>query len=165
MPPRQPPRPETADVRRAAPADAADLARLMDDFQVEFSEPSPGVTILTQRYAALLESGGVAALLAGGGPDGFAQLRFRPSVITGARDAYLEELYVVPARRRRGLGRALLQEAMATARREGATHIDIAVDESDEAAVNLYQSLGFTNREPGPGGGLMFFYERELESP
>jgi ribosomal protein S18 acetylase RimI-like enzyme len=162
MPPRQPAKPEDAGVRRASPSDAADVARLMDDFQVEFEEPSPGVSTLTERYGALLESGGVAVLLAGDGPDGFAQLRFRPSVITGARDAYLEELYVAPSSRRRGLGRALLDRAIATARREGATHMDIAVDEGDEPAVNLYQSLGFTNRESGPGGGLMFFYEREL---
>jgi ribosomal protein S18 acetylase RimI-like enzyme len=162
MPPRQPSSHESAGVRRASASDAQEVARLMDDFQTEFDEYTPGVLVLAERYAALLESGGVAVLIAGGGPDGFAQLRFRPSVITGARDAYLEELYVDPRRRRRGLGRALLQEAMATARRDGATHMDIAVDESDEAAVNLYQSLGFTNREPGPGGGLMFFYEREL---
>jgi ribosomal protein S18 acetylase RimI-like enzyme len=162
MPPRQSSEPEAADVRRALPSEAQDVARLMDDFQAEFDEPSPGVSTLTQRYAALIESGGVTVLLAGGGPDGFAQLRFRPSLITGARDAYLEELYVAPARRGRGVGRALLQEAMTTARREGATHMDIAVDESDKPAINLYQSLGFSNREQGPAGGLMYLYEREI---
>jgi ribosomal protein S18 acetylase RimI-like enzyme len=89
-------------------------------------------------------------------------LRFRPSLYTGALDAYLEELYVVPARRGRGLGRALLEAAMETARSEGAEHIDIAVDESDGPARALYESAGFTNREQHPDGGLMFFYERAL---
>jgi hypothetical protein len=42
--------------------------------------------------APLLETGELTVLFAGGGPDGFAQLRFRPSLYTGALDAHLEEL-------------------------------------------------------------------------
>ncbi len=52
------------------------------------------------RAAPLIESGEVVVLLAGDGPDGFAELRFRQSLYTGALDAYLEELYVVPEARR-----------------------------------------------------------------
>jgi hypothetical protein len=43
-----------------------------------------------------MASGEVTVLFAGEGPDGFAELRFRPSLYTGALDACLEELYVVP---------------------------------------------------------------------
>ena len=59
-------------------------------------------------------------LFAGEGPDGFAQLRFRPSLYTGALDAHLEELYVAPERRGQGLGRALLEAAIAHAESAGA---------------------------------------------
>ena len=101
-------------------------------------------------------------LLAGGGPDGVAEIRFRPSIMTGELDAYLEELYVAPAMRGQGLGRALLEAAMETARRAGAAHMDLGTSEDDTAARALYESAGFTNREGLPDGPVMFFYERDL---
>ncbi len=90
--------------------------------------------MIAERAAPLIESGELTVLLAGEGPDGFAQLRLRPSLFTGALDAYLEELYVVPERRGRGLGRALLETAMDHARERGATHIDLNTSEGDESA-------------------------------
>jgi len=119
MPPSQPA--EAAAARLAAPSDAPEVARLLYDFQLEFSEPTPEVEALAERYRELIGAGEMTVLLIGDGPDGFAQLRFRPWVYSpGSRaHAYLEELYVVPARRGRGLGRALLEAAMATARNGG----------------------------------------------
>ena len=101
-------------------------------------------------------------LFAGEGPDGFAELRFRPSLYTGALDAYLEELYVLPERRGRGLGRALLEAAMEHARRRGGARIDLNTSVDDVAARALYESAGFTNREGRPEGPQMLYYERDL---
>jgi ribosomal protein S18 acetylase RimI-like enzyme len=149
-------------VRRAGSADAAAVGRLLHDFQVEFSEPSPGPEALARRIAQLLAEGELTVLLVGEGPDGFAQLRFRPSVYAEALEAYLQELYVAPPKRGGGLGRALLEAAIETARSEGAHYIDLGTSEDDVAARSLYESLGFTNREGGPDGPVMLFYEREL---
>jgi GNAT superfamily N-acetyltransferase len=149
-------------VHRASAADAAEVARLLHDFDTEYDEPVPEVAVLAERYAELLGGGEVTVLLVGDGPEGFAQLRFRPSVYARALDAYLEELYVVPPRRGQGLGRALLEAAMETAREEGAVHIDLGTSEDDTAARALYESAGFTNREGKPDGPLMFYYERDL---
>jgi ribosomal protein S18 acetylase RimI-like enzyme len=129
---------------------------------VEFDEPTPDADVIAGWAAPLLESGEVAVLFAGDRPDGFAQLRFRPSLYTGALDAHLEELYVVPERRGRGLGRALLEAAMAHARERGAAHIDLGTSEDDVAARALYESAGFTNHEGRPDGPRMLYYEREL---
>jgi ribosomal protein S18 acetylase RimI-like enzyme len=104
----------------------------------------------------------LTVLLGGEGPDGFAQLRFRPSLYTGELDAYLEELYVVPERRGEGLGRALLEAAMAYSRERGAAHIDLGTSEDDVAARALYESAGFTNRERSKDGPRMLYYERDL---
>ena len=101
-------------------------------------------------------------LFAGEGPDGFAELRFRPSLYTGALDAYLEELYVVPGRRGLGLGRTLLEAAMDHARQRGAARIDLNTSVDDVAARALYESAGFTNREGGSEGPQMLYYERDL---
>jgi ribosomal protein S18 acetylase RimI-like enzyme len=162
MPSRQSHDPDPETVRRATPGDAPKVAQLLHDFQVEFDEPTPDVETLEERYAELIRNREMIVLLVGDGPDGFAQLRFRPWVYSAGLHAYLEELYVVPSLRGNGLGRALLEAALETARREGAAQIELGTSETDVAARALYESAGFTNREGGPDGPVMFFYEREL---
>jgi ribosomal protein S18 acetylase RimI-like enzyme len=149
-------------IRLASAADALAFGRLLHAFNVEFDEPTPDADVIADRAAPLIESGEVTVLFAGDGPDGFAELRFRPSLYTGALDAHLEELYVLPERRGHGLGRALLEAAMEHARERGAAHIDLGTGEDDIAAQALYESAGFTNREGGPEGPRMLYYERDL---
>src|SRR4029453_1909683 len=94
-------------IRLATTADAPALGRLLHAFNTEFDEPTPDADVIATRAAPLMGSGELTVLFAGDGPDGFASLRFRPSLYTGTLDAYLEELHVVPERRGQGLGRAL----------------------------------------------------------
>jgi ribosomal protein S18 acetylase RimI-like enzyme len=162
MPPRQDDESEGPQVRRATPGDAPQVARLLHDFQAEFDEPSPGVEMLEERYGELIRNKEMIVLLVGDGPDGFAQLRFRPWVYSAGLHSYLEELYVVPDLRGNGIGRALLEAAMDTARGEGAEQMELGTSETDTAARKLYESAGFVNTEGGPEGPVMFFYEREL---
>ena len=136
--------PEIA-VRRGEATDAEDIGRLLHEFNSEFDEPTPG-----------------ADALVGEGPDGLAVLRFRPALWSQALECYVAELYVVPRKRGRGLGRALMEAAIDRARESGADHIDLATSEDDIAARALYESLGFSNRERGADGPLSFLYERGL---
>ncbi len=154
-------RPEVT-IRRATVADADDIGRLLHDFNTEFSEPTPGAAVLTERAAALIEDGTLTFLLAGDGPDGIVQMRYLLSIWSGELDAYLEELYVVPELRGKGIGRVLLEAAIETARGAGATHMDLNTGETDTAARALYESTGFTNREGSEDGPSMLYYEREL---
>jgi ribosomal protein S18 acetylase RimI-like enzyme len=149
-------------IRLASAADAPAFGRLLHTFNTEYGEPTPEADVIAERAAPLIASGEVTVLFAGNGPDGFAELRFRPSLYTGALDAYLEELYVVPVRRGHGLGRALLEAAMEHARERGAARIDLGTSEDDVAALALYESAGFTNREGGAEGPRMLYYERDL---
>jgi ribosomal protein S18 acetylase RimI-like enzyme len=148
--------------RRAGPEDAADVARLLHDFNREFEEPTPGVEALRGYVRRMLERGEMSVLLAGPGPDGISLIRFRTAVWTGQPEAHLQELYVAPPLRGRGIGRALLEATLALAREKGATGIDLNTGETDRAARGLYESSGFSNREGGPDGPSMLFYEREL---
>lgn len=150
------------DIRRASPDDAPAVAQLLHDFNTEYDDFTPGVEVLTQNAREMIADGDMIVLLAGDGPDGFAELRFRKSVWTAKLDAYLEELYVVPDLRGEGIGRVLLREAMDVARAEGAVNIELGTSDDDLAARALYESEGFTNREGSPDGPVMFFYEREL---
>src|SRR6476659_2760826 len=148
-------------VRHARDEDLEAAGRLLDDFNREYDEPTPGPDRITARLRELLAGGDIAVLLAEGGPDGLALLRFRPSLWSDGLECYLAELYVVPALRGQGIGRALLDAAVAHAREEGADWMDLGTSEDDIAARALYESLGFINRE-GPEGPITYFYEREL---
>ena len=149
-------------VRLAGLQDAAAVGRLLYDFNREFGEPTPAPPVLAERIAQLLEGGDTLVLLAGAGPDGLAVLRFRAAIWSAGLECYLAELYVAPASRGRGLGRALMEAALHRARDRGADTMDIGVDEPDHAARQLYESLGFTNRAAGEDGPVMYVYEREL---
>jgi ribosomal protein S18 acetylase RimI-like enzyme len=162
MPPRHSDTADAPSVRRATPGDAPQVARLLNDFQAEYDEPSPGIETLEDRYGELIRSKEMIVLLVGDGPDGFAQLRFRRWVYSAGLHSYLEELYVVPNLRGNGLGRALLEAAIETARGEGAELMELGTSEDDVAARKLYESAGFTNREGRPDGPVMLSYDREL---
>lgn len=149
-------------IRRAEVEDAAAVALLLHDFNSEYDEPTPGVERLAEICGRLIEAGEMTVLLAGDGPDGIAALRLRTAIWTGEPEAHLQELYVVPELRGRGIGRALLEASMTVAREAGATGIDLNTGETDTAARALYESAGFTNREGDPDGPSMLFYEREL---
>jgi ribosomal protein S18 acetylase RimI-like enzyme len=147
-------------VRRAGPEDADDVARLLYDFNTEYDEPTPDPPELAVRIREVMGADTIV-LLAGDGPDGLAVLRFRLSLWSSGKECYLAELYVVPGLRGQGIGRALMEAAIAIAREEGADWMDLGTSEDDVAARALYESLGFVNRE-APEGPITYFYEREL---
>ncbi len=149
-------------VRRAGADDLEAVGRLLDAFNREFGDPTPGPAALSERVGELLDAGDAAVLLAGEGPHGLALLRFRPALWSAGLECYLAELYVVPGERGRGLGRALLDAALDLARARGADTIDLCTAEDDVEARALYASSGFTNREGRPDGPVMLYYERSL---
>ena len=51
---------------------------------------------------------------------------------------------------------------MDVARGEGAARMELGTSEHDTTARALYESAGFSDREGGPDGPVMFFYERDL---
>lgn len=149
------------DVRLAGRDDAEAIGRLLHAFNREFDEPAPAPLALAERMRQLLAGGDTLILVGGDGPDGLAVLRFRAAIWSTGLECYLAELYVTPARRGQGLGRALMEAALRVARERGADTMDIGVDEPDLVARRLYESLGFTNRSGGDGP-LMYVYERDL---
>jgi ribosomal protein S18 acetylase RimI-like enzyme len=156
------PRPVPVSVREAREADLDAVGRLLCDFNREFDEPAPGPAELAVRVRELLAGGDTGVVVAGDDPVGLALMRFRLSLWGRGLECYLAELYVVPALRGQGIGRALMEAAMDLARARGSDYMDLGTAETDVAARNLYESLGFDNHEGKPGGPVNFYYEREL---
>lgn len=133
--------------RIARQADATEAAELLDRFQTEFDECTPGAEVLIPRVRAHITNDRSVFLLAGPPQVGVAQLRFRDYLLTATPMCYLEELYVVPHHRGLGHGRMLLQTALDLARARGAISMELGTAANDTAARGLYDSLGFTNLE------------------
>jgi GNAT superfamily N-acetyltransferase len=75
--------------------------------------------------------------------------------------AQLEELYVQPRLRNRGIGTALLITAVREVRERGGAEMHINVDEVDTDTRRFYERHGFTNLQPGTDC-RMLCYLREL---
>jgi GNAT superfamily N-acetyltransferase len=74
---------------------------------------------------------------------GVAVLAYTWTLEHGGKVAWLDELFVVPEHRGRGLGRALLLRALELARDAGCRAVDLEVDADHARAERLYQREGF----------------------
>jgi ribosomal protein S18 acetylase RimI-like enzyme len=68
------------------------------------------------------------------------------TTLTG-RKAYLDHLVVAPGSRGEGIGRALVEFAVAQARSAGASRIDLTANAQKQAGRALYRSVGFRQRD------------------
>lgn len=148
--------------RLATTADAPSVALLLDAFNREYDDPTPGPEVLEQRLVRLLAGDDVVAFIAGDPPVGVALVTLRPNIWYDGPVALLDELYVVPARRGRGYGTELLKAAEGLVRGRGAELMEINVDGEDADARRFYERHGYTCMAPGePEPDL--YYCRELQ--
>lgn len=147
--------------RVAGLAEARAVAELLDAFNREFATPTPGPDVLTARLHVLLASDATVAFLSGEPPVAVALMTLRPNLWYEGRVALLDELYVAPELRGRGVGSALLALVEAIARQRGADLLEINVDGEDTDARRFYERHGYTNTEPGQDEPMLY-YCREL---
>lgn len=57
--------------------------------------------------------------------------------------AFIDNIYVLPSHRRRDLGSELVERVFDLLRERGIRHVDLMVTTNNEAAIELYKSLGF----------------------
>lgn len=82
-----------------------------------------------------------------GQPVGFAVYFFNYSTFLGRPGLYLEDLFVRPEARRRGVGRRLLEHLAAIALERGCARMEWAVLDWNERAIEFYRSLGASPNE------------------
>ncbi len=103
---------------------------------------APEVTAAT--WARILAPGGIEMRVAqeeNGALLGFATWLTHPSTWTLAPDCYLEDLFVAPAARGRGIGRALIADLAALGRARGFARLYWHTAEGNARARRLYDSF------------------------
>jgi hypothetical protein len=132
-------------IEPAQPQHAAVLLSLVRDL-ARFEKLEHQVQATEQQIRDELAASGpvIEALIAWDGADavGFALFFHNFSTFLGRRGLYLEDLYVVPHARRRGVGRALIGylASIAVARRCG--RFEWAVLDWNQRAIDFYRSIG-----------------------
>ena len=132
------------ELRRVGPEQAATLLELARVFHAEDGHP------LSERGAAaigMIASGhpqGRAWLIEEAGQTiGYAVLGLGFGIEYGGADAFVDDLYLVPAARGRGLGAAVLALLETEARTLGLAALFLVVDPDNRPARRLYDRAGF----------------------
>jgi GNAT superfamily N-acetyltransferase len=131
-----------------APATAADIPAILDfirklaeyeklsdsvaatesDLHEHLFGPSPAAEVILARIAAK--------------PVGFALYFTTFSTFLGRPGIWLEDLFVLPEFRHRGIGRLLLRHVAATAVKRNCGRLEWSVLDWNEPAIQLYRKLG-----------------------
>jgi GNAT superfamily N-acetyltransferase len=139
--------PSAPSIRRAEPGDVAaihtmimalaefeQLAQLFVATKTDLAEalfgPRPAAEVLIAAIA--------------GDSAGFALFFHNYSTFLGRRGLWLEDLFVLPAYRRRGCAKALLRALAAIARDRGCGRFEWAVLDWNTGAIDFYRGLGAT---------------------
>jgi ribosomal protein S18 acetylase RimI-like enzyme len=134
-------------IQLCRPTDAARLAPLIAALAVEEGAEPAGLDEIETVVGALLESGASDFLLAtiDNRPVGCLQIAYRLSTWHAAPYAYLEDFYLAPEARARGIGTKLLDYALQRAEGQRADQVMLDVRVANIAAQRLYARFGFSD--------------------
>ncbi|HEX4871448.1 MAG TPA: GNAT family N-acetyltransferase [Nevskiaceae bacterium] len=79
-------------------------------------------------------------------PAGYLAITFGYSIEFGGRDAFIDELFLLPEHRGRGLGRAVLEQLRRAAAALGLRALHLEVARGNERAQRLYHEAGYRPR-------------------
>lgn len=135
----------TAVVRRAEARDGAVIHRLICELATYEREPD-AVKVSAEEVSAQIaaDEPPFECLVAEreGSVVAFALYFHNYSTWRGRRGLYLEDLFVTPSHRGRGIGRRLLVELAKIASERGCARMEWSVLDWNEPAIGFYKSLG-----------------------
>lgn len=135
----------TDPIRKATPADLGDILQLIRDLAAYEREPDAVYATVESLYGTLFGPTPTAEAIvaeADGEVVGVALYFTNFSTWSGRDGLYLEDLYVKPEVRARGLGKALLQRLARIAVARGCARVEWAVLDWNAPAIRFYRSLG-----------------------
>jgi len=134
-------------LRRCTTEDNPVLHELVSSYHVEDRVPHDA-SLLDRILVPLLDgtAGRIWFIEADDAPVGYVALCYGYSIEFGGRDAFVDEIYVAPAHRGRGIGATALHLLDVEARTLGVRAIHLEVDHGNPAA-RLYERVGFSSRD------------------
>ena len=127
------------------------LVELMQEFYAE-ANYSLDKQWASASFSALLADnsrGSVWIIQEDGEPAGYVVLTTRFSMEYGGLDGFIDDLYIRPAYRRQGLGRAALRVLFEESERRKLQAVHVEVGEDNIGAKILYRSYGLEPKQDG----------------
>jgi GNAT superfamily N-acetyltransferase len=133
------------EIRSATAADRDATVALLIAQMRDHGIPTPADRLAVAFDHVLADAARGVVLLAWEGERavGVAALSYAFPIEVGQRTAWLEELFVEPAFRGRGIGTELLRAALEIAESAGAVAVDLEIVAGHERAERLYSRFGF----------------------
>lgn len=137
--------------REAVAADEAALLRMMR----KLAEQEPGALVFHEpvvrsalhEFLGNPQLGKIWLVLEHQKVAGYVVLTLGFSFEYHGRDAYIDELYIEPEHRRKGLGRRTMQFVAERARETGVHAIHLEVDHGNDPALELYRRAGYEDHD------------------
>jgi ribosomal protein S18 acetylase RimI-like enzyme len=137
--------------REAIPGDEAVLLPMMHALAKQDPEVIPfnefAARAAFHQFLSLPAFGRIWLLYGGAELVGYIILTIGFSFEFRGHDAFIDELYIVPARRRRGLGRQVMTFVERQAREMGVNAIHLEVDRGNDSALELYRRAGYRDHD------------------
>ncbi|WP_158941812.1 GNAT family N-acetyltransferase [Granulicella sp. S190] len=140
---------ESLNLRPATPADVPQILQFIRDLATYEREPDAVLATEadllrdgfgeTKRFVCILAELTDASTIT---PAGFALYFYNYSTWRGHAGIYLEDLYVSPEHRGKGIGKALLTRVAAIAVAEGCPRYEWSVLDWNQPSIDFYQQLG-----------------------
>lgn len=133
--------------REAIPGDEMVLFPMMRELAEQEPGPIPfdesAARSAFRQFLSLPAFGRIWLIYDGPAPVGYVVLTIGFSFEFRGHDAFIDELYIVPAHRRRGLGRKAMAKVEQEAREMGVHAIHLEVDRGNDPALQLYRHTGY----------------------
>lgn len=132
-------------VRAAGPGDVAEIVAMIRELAEYEREPQSAEATVPMITEALFGAQPACEALMGevdGGVQGFAFFFHNFSTWKGRRGVYLEDLYVRPAARGAGLGKALFGAVAKIAVQRGCPRMEWSVLDWNTPAIEFYKRVG-----------------------
>lgn len=137
--------------REAIPGDESVLLPMMRGLAEQEPGPVPfdesAARLAFRQFLSLPAFGRIWLMYDGAAPVGYIILTVGFSFEFRGHDAFIDELYIVPAERRRGCGREAMAFVEQQAREMGVHAIHLEVDRGNDAALELYRHTGYKDHD------------------
>jgi len=152
-------------IRVATEVDIDNLANLIAAFRDHLAQQLPHKTEILSSLRKLLIEDDVEFLVACTGSGvavAYTQVRYYYSLWSTGFEAQIEDLFVLPVARGRGIGSRLVESVVCRAREHGCHLIVLNTNERNTEALRLYTKTGFVAERSRWEGGRQLWLEMPL---